>query len=99
MQLVIDVNVVIAMLIKPVLPIEIFFREDIEIFAPELLFKELENNKEIVNKKSSLNDAEIKELFRILKKKITSIPEEEFIDHIDIAENYVQTLKMWYILL
>lgn len=39
MQIIIDANVVIAMLIKPGKPVDLFFKEELEIFAPELLFE------------------------------------------------------------
>lgn len=78
MKIVIDANIIIAMLIKPGKPIEVFFNEELEIFAPGLLFIELENNKEEIIEKSKLNKEEIDELFSVLKKKIKIIPEREY---------------------
>ncbi len=86
MHIVIDANVIIAMLIKPGKPVEIFFREDLEISAPEIIFEELRNHKETIIKKSHISDIEIEELLRLLRKRIISIPQKEFIDHIKVAE-------------
>ncbi len=85
MQVVIDANIVISMLIRPGKPIDLFFREELEIFAPELLFKELENNRATIQQKSFLSQDEIDRFLVILKRKITIIPEEDFIDCLDEA--------------
>ncbi len=86
MQLIIDANVIISMLIKPGKPIDLFFREELEIFAPELLFQEIENNKRTIIKKSQLTEDEISHLLFILKQKIKIVPEEEFIEYRGKAE-------------
>ncbi|MBU0460016.1 MAG: PIN domain-containing protein [Nanoarchaeota archaeon] len=86
MQVVIDANIIIAMLIKPGKSIDIFFREELEIFAPELLFKELENNKAIIVKKSKISEKEINQLLTILKQKILIVPEDEFVRFKEKAE-------------
>lgn len=87
MQVVIDANIVISMLIKPGKPIDLFFSEELEVFAPELLFKELENNKDAIIKKSCLSQEDIKGFLTVLKRKITTIPEEDFIMYLEEAAN------------
>lgn len=67
------------MLIKPGKPIEVFFRDDLEIFAPKLLLTELENNKEEIISKSRLSKEEIEDFFKIIIQKIKIIPEQDFI--------------------
>ncbi len=59
MRIIIDANIIISMLIKPGKPIEIIFRDDLEIFAPMLILTELESNKEEIISKSRLNKEEI----------------------------------------
>ena len=86
MQIVIDANIIMAMLIKPGKPIDVLFLEELEIFAPELLFEELENNKAEILRKSSLSAEEIDTLFSILKGKITIVPNEDFVNHREFAE-------------
>ncbi len=68
MQLVIDANVLFAMLIKPGKPVDLFFKDELEIFAPELLLKELENNKDLILKKSRLEEEEFDRFFEILNR-------------------------------
>ncbi len=86
MKLVIDANVIMSMLIKPGLTIDLFFLEELEIFAPNLLFEELERNKGIIIAKSSLDEEDIENLFLILKKKITVVAEKNFISYRKSAE-------------
>lgn len=45
MQVIVDTNIIIAMLISPGKPIDLFFDNKLHLFAPQLLFEELENNK------------------------------------------------------
>src|SRR3989344_6754739 len=80
MQIVIDANPVIALLIKPNnATVELMFLEELEIFAPELLFDEIEQNKDIVIKKSGMTDEEFNKFLSILKKRINIVPEAEFL--------------------
>ncbi|MBI2151997.1 PIN domain-containing protein [Candidatus Woesearchaeota archaeon] len=87
MQIVIDANVLMSMLIKPDEPIDSFFDSRLSLFAPQLLFEELENNKEEVMEKSRLNGEEFEWLNLILKHNITIIPEEEFLKYRERADN------------
>ena len=80
MQVVVDANPVISILIKPNrVTIELLFLEELEIFAPELLFDEIEQNKDIVIKKSAMTDEEFNKCLSILKKRINVAPEGEFL--------------------
>lgn len=79
MQIVIDANIIISILIKPGKPIETLFNDNLEIFAPNLLLQELENNKQIILEKSRLNEGDIDNLFEILKQRIKFISEKDLI--------------------
>ena len=79
MQIVIDANIIIALLVKPGKPIDLFFDSRLSLFAPQLLFEELENNREEIKKKSRLTEEEFEWVEVLLKKNITIIPEEEFL--------------------
>ncbi len=79
MQIIVDANILIAMLVKPGRPIDIFFDSRLSLLAPQLLFEEIENNKEEIMEKSRLNEEEFKWLYTILKHNIEIIPEEEFL--------------------
>ena len=58
MQIVIDTNVILAMLAVPGKPLDVFFNDKLNIFAPRLLFEELENNKLEIIEKSRLTAEE-----------------------------------------
>lgn len=79
MQLIVDANVVIAALIKPGLPADLFFKEELELVAPKLLFEEIKNNKELIVRKSRLSEEEINKFIFIFEQRIFIVPEEEFV--------------------
>lgn len=93
MQLVIDANIIIAMLLKSGKPIDLFFLEELELFAPELLFKELNSNKEVIIQKTAITSEEIAHFFLILKEKITIVPEEYFLKQKEDAEKICPDTK------
>lgn len=86
MQIIIDSNIIMAMLISPGKPIDLFFDSKLSIYAPQLLFEELKNHKDEILEKSRLNDEEFEWLYVILKYNITLIPEEDFLGYREKAE-------------
>lgn len=78
-QIIVDANIVFAILIRPGKPLDLFFDSRLSLVAPQLLFEELENNKEEIKEKSSLDDQDFDWLYAILKQNIDIIPEEEFV--------------------
>lgn len=87
MQVIIDANVIFAMLIKPNKPVDLFFDHRLSIYAPQLLFEELENNKEEIIQKSKLTLDQFEWLYLILKHNINVIAEDEFLYCREQAEN------------
>ena len=81
MQIVVDANPLISILIKPGKPIDLLFIEELNLVAPELLFKEIENNKQMIINKSNLSEVEINQFIEILKKRITIYSEELFLNY------------------
>tara|TARA_Y100000310_G_C20285071_1_gene624464 strand:- start:17 stop:424 length:408 start_codon:yes stop_codon:yes gene_type:complete len=79
MQVITDANVIMAMLVSPGKPIDLFFDSRLSLFAPQLLFDELDNNKEEIKEKSRLNSEEFEWLYVILKHNVEIVPEEEFL--------------------
>tara|TARA_Y100000034_G_C6534283_1_gene230304 strand:+ start:51 stop:287 length:237 start_codon:yes stop_codon:yes gene_type:complete len=76
MQVITDANIIIAMLVRPGMPIDLFFDSRLSLFAPQLLFEELKNNKEEIMRKSRLNEEEFDWLYMILKHNIQIILKE-----------------------
>lgn len=81
MQIIADANPLISILINPGKPIELLFLENLNLIAPSLLFEEIENNKELIAKKSKLTGEEIERVVTILKEQIEIIPEQEFLSY------------------
>lgn len=85
MQVIIDANVIIAMLIRPGKPIDLFFDGRLKVLAPQLLFEELKNNKEELMEKSNLTGEEYEWLLTILTHNIEIIPELDFLSYKETA--------------
>src|SRR3989338_5465105 len=66
MQIVADANPLISILINPGKPVELLFLESLELVAPSLLFEEIENNKELILRKSKLTSEEIEKFIVVL---------------------------------
>ncbi len=79
MQIITDANVLMSMLIRPGKPIDILFDSRLSLYAPQLLFEELENNKEEIIRKSILTPEEFSWLYAILKHNLKIVPEKEFL--------------------
>ena len=62
------------------------FFEELELVAPELLFEEIESNKNMIIEKSKLTEKEIGEFIEILKDRIKIIPEELLLDYREKAD-------------
>ena len=87
MRIVIDSNVIIAMLIRPGIPIDTFFNENLEIYAPYLLLDEIESHRDIILKKSFLERDDLMGLRTIIISKIRFISETEFKEQYYQAES------------
>ena|SRR3989344_6255300 len=78
MRLIIDANIVISMLIKQGKPIQLLLIGELELFAPELLFEEIEQNKKEILRKSEFTEEEIEVVIAFFRSRISVISEEEF---------------------
>lgn len=77
MDLVVDANILFSALIISGKTEELFFEEDLHLFAPEFLFEELGKYYQLILDKTGRTQEELEELLTILKKKIKVIPNEE----------------------
>ncbi|MBU0757200.1 MAG: hypothetical protein KKF44_03990 [Nanoarchaeota archaeon] len=68
------------------IPLDAFFHHRIELFAPQLLFTELHNNKSEIIDKSKLNREQFDWLYTILRNNIIIVPEEDFLNFKDKAK-------------
>lgn len=85
MKFVIDTNELFSAIIakgrgRQTKKLDILFSEKIKLFAPSLLFRELEKNSAEIKAKSKLSDDEFEVFIGILKLRIESILDDEFSD-------------------
>ena len=59
MQLVVDANVLFAVIIGRDKTLRLFFSDKIELLAPEFLFEEIEKNRSLISDLSGLSISEI----------------------------------------
>ena len=93
MRLVIDANVVFAALIRRGKTTEIIFHEKSELYAPDKLLEEIYKYKELILRKSSLDEDEFIQVLTRLQKKITMIPQSHFIHYLDLASRISPDVK------
>jgi len=86
MDLVIDANVIFAVLIKSSFSSDMLFKEEFHLFTPEYILIEFEKYKEDILKKTERTTVEFFRLVEILKRRITFIPLEELIDYVEEAD-------------
>ena len=86
MILVIDTNILLASLIKDSTTRKIIVESDWEFFYPEVSFHEVRKYKDLVLKKSGMNEEEYTELLNNLLQHITLVPEEQIKKYIEEAD-------------
>ena len=86
MQIVVDANPIISLLIHPGSVAELLFLDELQLFAPQLLFDEIERNKDEIIVKSRLDAEEINQFLDIMKRQIKIIPERVFVSYRDEAD-------------
>ena len=86
LRLIIDANVLIAALIKDDVTAALLYSKNLQLFAPSQLLVEVRKYKDIIKRKSGMDDEEFKELLKSFKRRITFIENEEFIDLLDEAD-------------
>ncbi len=81
MRLVVDSNVVLATLIRPCRPLNLFLLDSLELFAPELLLAEVAKHRDDIYRKSRLSSEDIEGLLQVIKEGIVLVPDEVLIPH------------------
>ena len=86
MDLVIDANIIFAVLIKENKTYELIFDEKLHLFTAEFFFKEFEKHVREIQKKSGKAEKDFNQLMDIIKTKIILVPLEELLPYLDEAE-------------
>jgi len=92
MRIVIDANIVLSSLVAGRLT-DILLSPKFELFAPDLLFTEIQNNTAEIKAKSRLSEAEFGTLLRLLEKRVRLVPFEGFAQRFEEAEQALQGHK------
>ncbi len=86
MDIVIDANIVFAMLIKSGITERILLSDKIHCYAPEYLFLEVTEHKEYILSLTKRSNEDFQKFMDVLQRKIELIPVSEFNKHIQEAE-------------
>ena len=86
MDVVVDANVIFAILIKDGFSYHLLFSERFHLFTPEYVFTEFEKHKEEILRKTERTSADLFKFIEILKRRISIVPLEELTDYIGDAE-------------
>jgi len=86
MDIIVDANILFAALIKDNVTAELLVRNDFHLYAPEFIFEEFEEYKELILKKTERTPDEFERFLNILQRRITLVPKEELIDFLDQAK-------------
>lgn len=84
-NIVVDANIIFAALIKDNVTRFLLFREDLNIYAPEFLFVEIEKYSADICKKSGKTREELKIVLDLLMRTISIIPQEDIESQISYA--------------
>jgi len=86
MDLVLDANILFAILIKEGKNEDLVFNDNLHIFVPEFIFNEFEKYKELLLGKTDRTKEEFDKLLDILRKRIKTISNEETEKYLNKAQ-------------
>lgn len=89
MKLVCDTNVVFSALIAGGKTRELILTDQIDLYAPEFFFTELDDHRTEISEKSNLHEDELGLLLNILFKDTEVVPKEEFKDELSHASECI----------
>lgn len=86
MDLVVDANIIFAVLIKKSFSYNLLFNNRLHLHTPEYIFTEIEKHKEEILDKTERTTQEFYNFLEILKRKIVIVPLEELTEYVNEAE-------------
>jgi len=78
MDLVIDANIVVSFLIKPYIVLDILTKNDLNLFAPQYLFEEIDEKLHMIINKKKVSQEKLDYLLNYLKEQIKIVPRDVF---------------------
>ncbi len=92
MKLVLDSNIIFLALIKKSTTRNIILSDVFELHAPEYIFSEITKHKELLLKKSKMNEGELDALLLLLQKHIRLVPKEKYNENMALAEDILKDI-------
>ncbi len=86
MDLVVDANIIFAVLLKDSFSYPLLFSGEFHLYTPEYIFAEFEKHKEEILNKTERTTEDFFRLLEVLKRRIILVPLEELADHVEEAE-------------
>lgn len=94
MKLVLDSNIIFSALIKKSTTRNIILSDVFELHAPEYIFSEITKHKELLLRKSRMNEEELDALLLLLQKHIRLVPKEKYNENMALAEDILKDIDV-----
>jgi len=94
MKLVLDSNVIFSAMIKKSTTRNIILSDVFELHAPEYIFSEITKHKELLLKKSKMNEGDFDALLLLLQKHIQLVPKEKYNEKMALAEDILKDIDV-----
>jgi predicted nucleic acid-binding protein len=94
MKLVLDSNIIFSALIKKSKTRDIILSDFFELYAPEYIFNEIIKHKELLLRKSKLDQGNFDALLLLLQKHIHLVAKEKYDKKMAIAENILGNIDI-----
>jgi predicted nucleic acid-binding protein len=87
LDLVLDANILFAALIRDNITSDLMLHGGINLYAPEYIFKEFEDYKVLIKRKTNRSDQEFENILNIFERRINLVPYEEIKQYIKKAKS------------
>jgi predicted nucleic acid-binding protein len=86
MKLVVDANILFAILIKQAITSEIAINSEFELFVPQYIYEEFQKYQELLREKIHRNENDFNETIILIKNIVKTIPKEEIMPYMKRAQ-------------
>jgi predicted nucleic acid-binding protein len=94
MKLVLDSNIIFSALIKKSTTRNIILSDIFDLHAPEYIFDEITKHKELLLRKSKLNEGDFDALLLLLQKHVHLVSKENYKEKMSLAEDILRDIDI-----
>ncbi len=94
MKFVLDSNIIFSALIKKSTTRNIILSDIFDLYAPEYIFSEITKHKELLLRKSKMNEGDFDALLLLLQKHIHLVPKDKYNEKIALAEDILRNIDI-----